>query len=64
MPPPAPPVASLRLRVLRASGGDARQAEALQGRMWDAYCDAGRPLGPSEAAMWTWWAYGAGSTAQ
>lgn len=60
----AAPVAALRLRVLRASGGDARQAEALQGMMWDAYRDAGRPLGPDDAAMWVWWAHGAGSTAQ
>jgi hypothetical protein len=61
---PPPPVAALRLRVLRAAGGDAHRAAALQDRMWDAYCTAGRPLGSGSEAMWVWWAHGAGSTSQ
>lgn len=59
-----PPVAELRLRVLRAAGGDARQAEVFHAMMWDAYCDADRPFGPDETGMWTWWAFGQGSTGQ
>lgn len=57
-------VSSLRLRLLHITGGDPNQATALHAMMWDAYCDAGRPLGPDDAAMWVWWSYGAGSTNQ
>lgn len=61
---PASPVADLQLRVLQVAGGDTGRADALRAMMWDTYCTAGRPLGTGEAAMWTWWAYGQGSTAQ
>ena len=39
-------------------------ANALEVMLWDAYVEAGRPLGPEEDAMLTWWAFGQGTTVQ
>lgn len=62
--PTAEPISDPRLRVLQVAGGDAAFADALRAMMWDAYTGAGRPLGPDEDAMWAWWSYGQGTTAQ
>ena len=67
MPTAEPLVSSLpdlRLHVLQTADGDAMLADALRQMMWDDYCRAGRPLGPTEEAMWTWWTYGQLTTAQ
>ena len=62
--PTAEPVSDPRLRVLQVADGDPAVADALRAMMWDAYVGAGHPFGPDEDAMWTWWSYGQGTTAQ
>ena len=62
--PAAQPLPTPRLRVLQAAGGDPAFADALRAMMWDAYVGAGRPLGPDEDAMWSWWSYGQATTTQ
>lgn len=37
---------------------------ALRVMMWDAYTDAGHPLGAEEEAMLAWWGFGVGTTVQ
>ncbi|MDT7858230.1 hypothetical protein RQM47_16395 [Rubrivirga sp. S365] len=66
MPPSplSPPLPAPRLRVLEVADGDPAFAAALRGMMWDAYVRAGRPLGPSEDDMFTWWSYGRATTVQ
>ena len=54
---------------VRASAGqieddDPALAQALRAMAWDAYLQAGRPLGAGEDAMWAWWAFGQGTTTQ
>lgn len=61
---PFAPLPDLRLGVLQAAGGDPAFAAALRQILWDGYCHAGRPFGPDEDGMWTWWAYGERTTAQ
>ena len=60
----AAPLPDVRLRVLAVAGGDPHVADALRAVMWDAYVQAGRPLGPGEDAMWLWWSYGLATTVQ
>ncbi|MDT0632905.1 hypothetical protein RQM47_12445 [Rubrivirga sp. S365] len=58
------PLPDVRLRVLQVADGDEVYADALRTMMWDAYAEAGRPLGASEDAMWLWWSYGQATTVQ
>ena len=62
--PVAQPLPDVRLRVLAVADGDPAYADALREMMWDAYVRAGRPLGPTEDAMWVWWSYGQATTVQ
>ncbi len=39
-------------------------ADAMRRMLWDAYAKAGRPLGPDEAGMYAWWAFGQATTVQ
>ncbi len=42
------------LKVIETSGGDPHFAEALRGMIWQEYCEAGQPFGPSEEGMFLW----------
>ena len=44
----------VRLKVIRVAGGDLQFAETLRGMIWQEYCEAGQPFGPSEEAMFLW----------
>lgn len=44
----------MRLKVVEAAGGDPHFAEALRGMIWQEYCKAGQPFGPSEEGMFRW----------
>ena len=44
----------VRLKVVQVAGGDPHFAEALRGMMWQEYCEAGQPFGPSEEGMFLW----------
>lgn len=58
------PLPDVRLSILQLADGDLAFADALRTMMWDAYCRAGRPFGPEEEGMWTWWLHGQQTTAQ
>ena len=45
---------AVRLHLLRAADGDPHFAATLRGMLWQDYCDAGQPLGPSEDALFRW----------
>lgn len=47
-------ISDMRLKVVEVAGGDLRFAEALRGMIWQEYCEAGQPYGPSEEAMFRW----------
>ena len=44
----------VRLKVVEVAGGDPHFAEALSGMIWQEYCEAGQPFGPSEEGMFLW----------
>ena len=39
-------------------------ADAMRMMLWETYSQAGLPLGPDEANMYAWWAFGQGTTVQ
>lgn len=47
----------LHLLLLQVAGGNPAVAERLREVVWQEYCDAGRPFGPSEKAMLSWLAH-------
>ena len=62
--PVAAPLPDVRLRVLAVADGDPAFADALRKMMWDAYVEAGCPLGPTEEALFAWWSFGLATTVQ
>ena len=42
------------LKIIEMAGGDPHFAEALRGMIWQEYCEAGQPFGPSEEGMFLW----------
>ncbi len=44
----------VRQKIIEVASGDPHLAEALRGMLWNEYCDAGQPFGPSEEAMFRW----------
>ena len=44
----------LSLRLIQLAGGDPAYEASLRQMIWHAYCDAGRPMGPTEAGMMDW----------
>jgi hypothetical protein len=43
------------LALVRAAGGDPRIIQALQALAWEAYLQAGAPLGRDEDGLRQWW---------
>ena len=66
MPTDLPPLLDLDIgaSVRQLADQDPALGSALRVMAWDAYAQAGRPLGPGENAMWAWWAYGQSTTVQ
>lgn len=50
--------AQLKVRLLRVAGGDPMLAGQLRAAIWQEYCAADRPFGPSEEGMLLWLAHG------
>lgn len=44
----------LRLKIIQAAGGNTAFAKQLRGIIWQRYCQAGQPFGPSERGMMDW----------
>ena len=59
----APPL-DARASVRQLDAEDPALAQALRAMAWDAYLEAGRPLGAGENALWAWWTFGQGTTVQ
>lgn len=46
--------AELRLKIMQAAGGNSAFARKLREVIWQRYCRAGQPFGPSERGMMDW----------
>lgn len=49
--------AQLRMQLLKVADGDPGLADGLRAAMWQEYCTANRPFGPSEEGMLIWLAH-------
>ena len=45
----------MQLRIIEVAGGDLAFAEMLRGMIWQEYCDAEHPFGPTEEGMFLWY---------
>ena len=52
--PAAPRNTDLRIRLIRLAGGDPAYEATLRAMIWQAYCGADQPFGPTEDGMFTW----------
>ena len=51
---PDTPHTPLRLKLLQIAGGDAAFEAKLREMIWQEYCDAEWPYGPTEEGMFLW----------
>ncbi len=51
---PKPAREDIRLQLIQIAGGDPAYEAKLREMIWQAYCEADRPYGPTEDDMFAW----------